>query len=79
MPATKLIQRHTSMSANIVAFCRHLRSEGFNISAAEEADALKTLEILDPFSAPETMRLALRTVLTRTPSQVIRFDELHDL
>ena len=73
-----LIKRHTSLTANIVAFCRYLRSEGFNIAAPEEADALKTIEILKPYEAPEYMRLALKTCLTRTLGQAERFDERYD-
>ena len=60
-----LIQRHTSLSANIVAFCRYLRTEGFNISALEESDALRTLEILQPYHTAEMLRLALKTCLVR--------------
>lgn len=73
-----LIKRQTSLTANIVAFCRYLRTEGFNISALEASDALKTLEILEPYNAPETMRLALKTCLVRTLGQAERFDELYD-
>ena len=73
-----LIQRHTSLSANIVAFCRYLRTEGFNISALEESDALRTLEILQPYHTAEMLRLALKTCLVRTLGQSERFDELHD-
>ena len=75
---TDLIKRQTSLTANIVAFCRFLRTEGFNISALEASDALRTLEILEPYDAPETMRLALKTCLVRTLGQAERFDELYD-
>ncbi|MBL7818281.1 MAG: VWA domain-containing protein [Saprospiraceae bacterium] len=73
-----LIKRHTSLTANIVAFCRYLRTEGFVIAAPEEADALKTIEILQPYNTPETMRLALKICLTRHIGQAERFDELYD-
>ena len=73
-----LIKRQTSLSANIVAFCRYLRTEGFNISALEASDALKTLEILEPYHTPDMMRLALKTCLVRTLGQAERFDELYD-
>jgi uncharacterized protein len=79
MPSTpELIQRHTSLSANIVAFCRFLRKEGFAIAPPEEADALRTIEILEPFYAPETMRDALKVILTRSQDQADRFDELYN-
>jgi uncharacterized protein len=74
----ELIKRHTALSANIVAFCRYLRTEGFAIAAPEEADALKSIEILEPYGNSETLRLALKTVLTRSQLQNERFDELYN-
>jgi uncharacterized protein len=71
-----ILKRHTTLSANVVGFCRYLRSEGFAIAAPEEADALQILSILSPFSSPESLNLALKTCLARTPTQVERFDEL---
>ena len=76
--STELIKRHTSLSANIVAFCRFLRKEGFAIAPPEEADALQTIEILQPFYAPNLMRDALKVILTRSQDQADRFDELYD-
>lgn len=73
-----LIKRHTSLTANVVAFCRYLRSEGFKIAAPEEADALRTIEILQPYNATENLRLALKICLVRTLGQAERFDELYD-
>jgi uncharacterized protein len=79
MPSTtELIKRHTSLSANIVAFCRFLRTKDFKIAPPEEADALNTIEILQPFFAPEMMRDALKVILTRSQDQADRFDELYD-
>ena len=74
----ELIKRHTALTSNVVAFCRYLRTEGFAIAAPEEADALKSMEILEPYDSPETLRLALKTVLTSSQGQVERFDELYD-
>ena len=70
--------RQTSLSANIVQFCRYLRTEGFNIAAREEADALIALEILEPYQAVEQLRLALKTILARTKEQTERFEELYN-
>jgi uncharacterized protein len=79
MPSTtELIKRHTSLSANIVAFCRFLRTKEFKIAPPEEADALQTIEILQPFYAPALMRDALKIILTRSQEQADRFDELYD-
>lgn len=73
-----LIKRHTSLSANIVAFCRFLREKGFVIGPAEEADALSAIELLAPFESPETLHLSLKSVLTRNIAQQLQFDELYN-
>ena len=72
-----LIHRHTELSANLVAFCRFLRRKGFTLGPAEEADALRALEILAPFEDPNAFRLTLRAVLSRSLSQRLAFDELY--
>jgi uncharacterized protein len=71
------LHRQTSLSAHIVQFCRYLRTEGYTISATEESDALRTLEILQPYDNADKMQLALRTILCRSQSQIERFDELY--
>lgn len=73
-----LVQRQTSLTANIVAFCRYLRTEGFHISATEEADALRAVELTQAFETPELLRGSLHAVLVRTPAQSARFDGLYD-
>jgi uncharacterized protein len=73
-----LLQRQTSLSANIVQFCRYLRTEGFNIAAPEEADALRTIEILEPYQEQAQLCLALKTILSRSREQAERFDELFE-
>ena len=73
-----LLQRQTSLSANIVQFCRYLRTEGYKIAAPEEADALRTIEILEPYQEQAQLCLALKTILSRSKEQAERFDELFD-
>ena len=70
------IKRQTSLSANIVAFCRFLRHKGFTIGPQEEADALKALEVLDAFQSSGTLQLCLKATLARTRPQQLIFDEL---
>lgn len=70
-----MINRHTSLSANIVAFCRFLRKKGFNLSAEEEADALQSLEWID-YTRPGELRDALRAVLCRNRRNLEAFDAL---
>ncbi len=72
-----LIKRQTSLSANIVAFCRFLRTKGFTIGPKEEADALRAMEALQPFQNPAHLQLCLRTALARTYGQLLLFDELY--
>ncbi len=74
---SELIQRHTELSANIIAFCRYLRQKGFALGPLEEADALRALEILAPFDSAEAFRLALRATLARNLSQQQAFDDLY--
>ncbi len=73
-----LIQRRTELSANLVAFFRYLRKHGFTLGPAEQADALRAVEVLDPFQDPGTFRAALRATLARTLRDLRRFDDLYD-
>lgn len=76
--ARPLIQRQTSLSANIVAFCRFLRSEGFRIGPREEADTLQAVQVLAPFGEAIQLHDALRTVLVRSQAQAKIFTELYN-
>jgi hypothetical protein len=73
----ELIVRRTSLSENILGFCRYLRQKEFRIGPAEEADALLAIENVAPFANPEIFRLCLRAVLARTRGQQLVFDELY--
>lgn len=76
-PATPaLIQRYTSLSAQVVAFCRFLRQPGFPLGPAEESLALQSLAQLTAFRHPEVFRLCLRATLARSKTQQQRFDYL---
>jgi uncharacterized protein with von Willebrand factor type A (vWA) domain len=72
-----LIAHHHDLSANVVAFCRLLRSEGLPIGLGEETDtmlALGSIHIEDP----EEFRLTLRTILARNRKEQDRFDHLFE-
>ena len=73
-----MIKRQTSLSANIVAFCRYLREHGFNIGPLEERDALTAMEILSPYKEPEALQLCLQTALCRNPRQLKAFSKLYE-
>ena len=72
-----MITRQTSLSANIVAFCRHLRLNDFTIGPSEEQDALAAIQLIDPFQSPEQLELCLQTALCRTPRQLSIFPKLY--
>ena len=72
-----MVQRQTTLSANVVAFCRFLRNEGFTIGPSEEQDALLALHILEAFHSPEDLELCLQTALCRSPLQLEKFPELY--
>ncbi len=71
-----MIQRHTSLSAHIVAFCRFLRTEGFALGPAEESIALEAMVHLGFSSDQGAFRLCLKATLARSKSQQERFDVL---
>ncbi len=77
MQEQQLITRKTELSANIVAFCRYLRQQGFPIGPAEQADALSALEVL-PLHNPETLRLILKAVLAKNQKNLQQFDALYN-
>ncbi|QHT70386.1 VWA domain-containing protein [Rhodocytophaga rosea] len=70
-----MIQRQTSLSRNIVQFCRFLRQHGFTLSVEEEATALQSLSFID-YSSNHLFRQALKSVLCRSLKQVEAFDDL---
>lgn len=71
--ADHLIKRQLELSANIVQFCRYLRSKDYSIGPEEEADALRCLAYI-PIGEQETFRLALKSLLARSRMQQEQFD-----
>lgn len=72
-----MTNRQTSLSANIVAFCRYLRANDFSVTIAEERDALQAMKILQPYNTPESLQLCLQTALCRSPQQLLLFPKLY--
>jgi uncharacterized protein len=70
-----MITRRTTLSHNIIAFCRFLRANGLGIGPDEEASALLALAQID-MADREGFRLALRTVLCRRVQDLEPFDKL---
>ena len=73
----QLIQRQTSLSANVIAFCRYLRDHGFFIGPREELDSLSALELLAPYQDADIFQDCLRATLARTPAQQRNFASLY--
>jgi len=72
-----MIIRLTSLSKNIVQFCRFLRNKNFAISAEEEATALEALQYID-YRKRTVFSLALKSVLCRSRLEINEFDNFFD-
>ena len=70
-----MITRQTSLSKNIVHFCRFLRLKGFAISVEEETIALNALQFID-YTSNTIFHSALKAVLCRSKAQLDEFDNL---
>lgn len=69
------MERQTSLSKNIVQFCRFLRTKGFGLSVEEERTALNALQFID-YSNKDVFRRALKAVCCRSKQQLQEFDGL---
>lgn len=72
-----MIQRKTSLSENVIAFCRFLRGQGFVIGVQEQSSALKALTFIN-FEERDNFRDALRTTLVKNVQNLLKFDRLFD-
>ena len=70
-----MIQRQTSLSANIVQFCRFLRPKGFAVGVEEEIITLQALQFID-YTDPFIFRMAIKATLCRSKTQAEEFDLL---
>lgn len=72
-----MISRQTSLSKNIVQFCRFLRTKGFSLSVEEETTALTALQFID-YHNKNIFKNALKAVCCRSRQQIAEFDVLFD-
>ena len=72
-----MTNRKTTLSTNLIAFCRHLRQNDFTIGLSEEQDALIAINLVNPFESSENLKLCLQAALCRTPYQLQRFPKLY--
>ena len=70
-----MITRLTSLSKNIVQFCRFLRGKGFSIGVEEETITLQALQYID-YSNHKDFYQLLKAILCKSKSQLNGFDNL---
>jgi uncharacterized protein len=70
-----MITRLTSLSKNMVQFCRFLRQKGFTVTVEEEVTALKALQYID-YSNNHIFFLALQASFCRSKLQLDEFEKL---
>ena len=71
-----MLDRKTSMSSNLVHFCRYLRSHDFVIGIQEEKDALLSLQLVQAVNSYKDFQLVLQAVLCKTHKQIVSFNDL---
>jgi uncharacterized protein with von Willebrand factor type A (vWA) domain len=67
--------RLTSLSQNIVQFCRYLRLHGFTVGIEEETMILQSLQHFD-YTSHESFFLLLKMIICRSRRDLDDFDEL---
>src|SRR5688572_32792302 len=72
-----MIIRQTSLSANIIQFCRFLRQKSFSVGVDEETLALRALQCID-YTDPSLFQQALKATLCRKKIHSEEFDELFE-
>lgn len=70
-----MISRQTSLSKNIVQFCRFLRQKGFGVTIDEESLSLQALQFID-YKNNEVFRQSLKATLCHNKTQLDDFDDL---
>jgi uncharacterized protein with von Willebrand factor type A (vWA) domain len=70
-----MITRQTSLSKNIVQFCRFLRQKGFGVTIEEETLSLQALQFID-YNNNQVFKLTLKATLCHNKTQLNEFDNL---
>jgi uncharacterized protein with von Willebrand factor type A (vWA) domain len=70
-----VILRRTSLSANIVQFCRYLRVQNFTIGPDDEALSLQAMQLVD-FIDPSIFHLVLKSSFCKSKIETEEFDTL---
>ncbi len=75
--ASDYISRKTTLTENIISFCRYLRGHGFSVDPTVQADALYALTLIRINSRDE-LRIVLKSTLPKNQKQVVVFDKLFE-
>src|SRR5215204_1692677 len=70
-----MITRQTSLTKNIIQFCRFLRQKGFGVTIQEETLSLQALQFTD-YNNNDIFRQTLKATLCHIKSQLDEFDNL---
>ncbi len=70
-----MITRQTSLSKNIIQFCRFLRQKGFGVAIDEEILSLQALQFIN-YNKNDVFRQALKATLCHNKAQLDEFDNL---
>ncbi len=70
------ISYQTSISSNIVLFCRFLRQKGFSIGVTDSREALLALTYID-MDNEDDFKQALKSTLAKSKYQLRKFDEYY--
>ncbi|MEJ7913152.1 MAG: VWA containing CoxE family protein, partial [Chitinophagaceae bacterium] len=72
-----MMVRQTSLSANMVQFCRFLRLRNFRLGVGEEITLLHALQYVD-FTDRHIFRATLKCLLCKSHDELLKFDDLFD-
>lgn len=70
-----MLDRKTSLSANLIHFCRYLRLHDYFIGIQEEQDALESIQMVRAVNNYQDFKRALRAVLCKTEKQIHEFSD----
>ncbi len=73
-----MLSRSTSISSNLLLFCRFLRKNGFDTALDVEEDLLKVVSLNRLIEDPQLFRLGIKSVLCKSPQQIHRFESLYE-
>lgn len=71
-----MIERHTNLPANIIAFCQYLRQHDFLVGTDEQHDSLQALSQNQAFSSPNLFKQCLQSTMCKSEKDLTIFSSL---